>query len=170
MLRKILATSILVIASTMSFCAQAKAGTADVPFSGNVAPMCTFSNISPGTLATGSLSNYLEGSKSFGTQGSVDLLCNGPATVSVSEPVDNGSTGPSKFPGTYFGSIITAGANSAGSPKAISNKWQGVTNTKLSISPVTTTNIKVSVIRDEGSGKTIQAGLYKFKTTLTSTP
>jgi hypothetical protein len=170
MFRKILVTSVLVMASTLGFCAQAKAETIDVPFSGTIAPKCTFSNVSAGTLAPGSSPNYLEGSKSFGTQGSVDLFCNTAATVKVGEPADNGSTGPSTFTGSYYGSIITVGAKNAGSPQAISEGWQGVTATSLSISPVTTTNIKVSVIRDAGTGKTIQAGNYKFKTTLTSTP
>jgi hypothetical protein len=170
MSRKILVASVLVIASAIGFCPQAKAGTADIPFSGTIAPTCTFSNVSAGTLAVGSPSNHLEGSTTAGTQGSVNLFCNTTATVKVGDPVDNGSTGPSTFSGPFYGSLITAGTNTAGSPQAVTNKWNGVSASTLTISPVTTTNIKVSVVRDEGTGKTIQAGLYKFKTTLTSTP
>jgi hypothetical protein len=168
MSRKILVASVLIIASAIGFCAQAKAETVDVPFSGTIAPKCTFSNVTAGTLAQGSQTYYLEGSTTAGTQGSVDLFCNTAATVKVSEPADNGSTGPSTFNGPFYGSLISTSANTAGSPQAITNKWKGVTAATLSISPVTKTTIKVSVVRD--SVTTLQAGVYKFKTTLTSTP
>jgi hypothetical protein len=168
MSRKILAASVLVIASAISFCAQAKAETVDVPFSGTIAPKCTFSNVVAGTLAPGSSGNLLEGSTSFGTQGSVNIFCNTAATVSVSEPVDNGSTGPSTFANGYDGAIIAAGKSTAGSPRAITNAWQGVSATSLLIPTITTTNIKVSMLKDAGS--TLQAGDYSFKVTLTSTP
>jgi hypothetical protein len=170
MSRKILVASVLVIASAIGFCAPVKAETADVPFNGTIAPKCTFTNVTAGTLAIGTLNSYLEGSSQHGTQGSATLSCNTSATLTVGEPVDLGGTGPTKFTGPFMGSLITTGTTTAGSPKAIANKWQGVTNSSLSISPITNTNIKVSVVQDAGTGVTIQAGTYKFKTTLTSTP
>jgi hypothetical protein len=169
MSRHILAATLLVLASAIGFCSQVKAETVDVPFSGTIAPKCTFSNVVAGTLAQGSSGNLLEGSASFGTQGSVNIFCNTSATVSVGEPADNGSTGPSTFnPAGYGGSIIAVGANIAGSPNAIAKSWQSVSATSLSVSPITTTNIKVSVLRD--ATVTLQAGTYSVKATLTSTP
>jgi hypothetical protein len=166
---KIFVASILAIASAISFCTQAKAETTDVSFDGNIVPKCTFSNVIAGTLATGSSKSLIEGSKSYGTQGSVDLLCNTNATVTIGEPSNKGGTGPSTFTGAYYGSLITIGTNTAGSKQAVVKAWQGVTKSSLSISTSTLTNIKVSMVRDTGSAE-VQAGTYSFTTTLTSTP
>jgi hypothetical protein len=169
MSRKILITSLLAIASAIGFCAQAKAETVDVPFSGTIAPKCVFSNVVSGTLAQGSYPGLIEGSGANGAKGSVDVLCNIASTVSVSEPVNDGSTGLSVFDGSYEGSVIELGSNRAGSPKAILNGiGGGVTATSVSVNSGTTARIKVNVIKQ--STLPLLAGDYKFKVTLTSTP
>jgi hypothetical protein len=167
MFRKILISSILAISSAISFCAQAQAETQDVTFSGNIPFKCTFNNVKSGTLKVGYKPNFIEGSKSFGTMGSVDISCNAVATVSVSDPVDTGSA--STLTGPYSGSIIANGTSTAGSTTAISNSWQGVSNSTLKINPGTTT-IQVSVIKDAGDGNSLKAGDYKIKTTVTAVP
>ncbi|MEN8444460.1 MAG: hypothetical protein ABG776_05540 [Cyanobacteria bacterium J06555_13] len=78
------------IATASGAFAQAAPADATVNFTGTVGSVCIFSNPVDGTLAD--IGGSLAANEVDGTRGSVDLDCTGDADVTVSEPIDNGST------------------------------------------------------------------------------
>jgi hypothetical protein len=157
MLYRTLFASMLVFASTIMFSAQANAETSDVNFDGTIAPKCTFSNIIPGTLSAGS-PQFMSGNNA---QGSVTIFCNTPATVSVADPVDNGTTGSTSFnwlPALIYNPVTN---NVAGSPS-----YGGGT---LNIASGSLTGLVVNMGL-QTTDPAFKAGDYKFNVKVTSTP
>lgn len=170
MSRRAIIRAAVVLVGAFGFAGMAKAGTVDVPFSGNIPATCTFGTATPGALALGSSPNLLEASSTAGTSGQVTVSCNTTATLTVGEPTRTGGTGATNLDsGNYYGAIISDGTSTAGSAHAVSVGWQGVSAGSLNIAPGNAT-INVSMVRDAGAGVVIGAGTYNYKVTITSTP
>jgi hypothetical protein len=87
--RSSLIASALTVTGIAATAIGALAETGTVDFSGNVGQVCSFSNSQPGTLVK---DNYSPNNLYTSANGSISLNCNSGAVVSVSVPVDNGSS------------------------------------------------------------------------------
>jgi hypothetical protein len=163
--------TLFLIAEAFGIFIPAQAGPLTVPFSGTVASKCVFGVPRLGILAVGAHPNQLEASAGFGSVGSVEISCNTAATVTVSDPVDSGSTGGTNFNSPYYGSYIQSGVKIANSPIARVNHWP-IASAQTSI-PITAgamnVPINVGMVR-RTNDLAIQSGSYTYKVTITSTP
>ncbi len=153
MLRKLAALSILAIAGTLAFSATAKAQI--VPFEGTLAKQCTFGTSSTGTLNFPNNLSFTSNNAS-GAPGRVDVTCNSPAILSV--------TNISQTAGTTTSFTLNASA-------AVSSG----TATNVSSSSAATTSLGVGtetviVHMDGTSPSIITADTYNFNVTLVATP
>ncbi len=153
MLRKLAALSILAIAGSLAFSTTAKAQTVDVPFTGTLAPQCTFGTATPGTLT-------FTNSQSFtsGTAGSVSVTCN---TANSSLRVSNVAYGSGTTNTGY-----TFNASAATNPGTASYT-NGTAGTPVTIGVGTLTT---SVTMNGSNSGIITAGSYTFNVTLEAAP
>lgn len=151
--------------ATASSALGAAAQTADVPFSGTVAESCTFSNIVAGTLGLSGDGTDLGTAETGGVQGTVDLSCNGDATISVAAPTftssASGGNDITTFTAYAATSTVTEGANTADSAGA--TFVFGAANT---ITAATTFNVAMAATTDD----VLPTDTYNFTVTVTATP
>jgi hypothetical protein len=161
----------ILVTGVFGIAALANAGPITVPFSGTVPPKCVFGVPTAGTLVVGARPNQLEASGDRGSLGVVNISCNTAATVTVGDPVNNGSTGGTNFNSPFYGAYIQVGSKLANSPQAKINAWpRSISLPSLPIAAgAVNTSIKVGMAR-RTTASAIQAGNYMFKVTLTSTP
>ncbi|MBW4572219.1 MAG: hypothetical protein KME31_30780 [Tolypothrix carrinoi HA7290-LM1] len=159
MIRHLLMSSALILASTVTFATKAYAE--DAGASGTVTGNCTFYNAVPGELILNSGGTILQ-SENGGTPASVLIDCNNAATLTISKPEQ--TDGTTKF---LDPQQLTATATSTNLPNNINVSSDGSTGTI----PADTQEGKiiVNMKADNGSNK-ISAGKYSFTVTLTASP
>ncbi|MGI2905561.1 hypothetical protein [Tolypothrix sp. VBCCA 56010] len=157
MIRHLLMSSALILASTVTFATKAYAE--DAGASGTVTGNCTFYNAVPGELILNSSGTILQ-SENGGTPASVLIDCNNAATLTISTPKQTDGT-------TIDPQQLTATATSTNLPN-INVSSNGSGNGDI---PADTQEGKiiVNMKADNGSNK-ISAGKYSFTVTLTASP
>jgi hypothetical protein len=170
MLLRTLCGATLLISGVIGIATQANAGPITVPFSGTVTPKCVFGVPSDGILAAVQ-PNQLEASAVAGSIAIVTISCNTAATLTVGDPINTSGKGGIHYDSPYYGAYIQSGFNLANSPTAKVISWP--TPSAQTFLPVAAgavnSSIKVGMIHRTKFGA-FQAGNYKFKVTLTSTP
>jgi hypothetical protein len=163
--------TLILLAEVFGVFTSAQAGSITAPFSGTVAPKCVFGVPNAGILVIGAQPNQLEASAGFGSVGSVVISCNTAAAVTVSDPVNSGSSGGTNFNSPYYGAYIQSGVKIANSPIARANNWpMASAQTSIPImAGAMNFPISVGMVR-RTSDAAIQSGGYIFKVTITSTP
>jgi hypothetical protein len=130
-----------------------------VNFSGTVAPTCAFSNVQNGLLGVEANPAMLSENGAGGMPGFVDLACNSGAQVSVTLPVNNGSS--VALTPTWQGATAQTSAGQAFQDP------NGSTPQSL-VGPVQET-VRVGMYLINGSTP-IPAGTYNYNVTVTATP
>ncbi len=160
MIRYLLLSSGFILASTLTFTASANAQ--EVFASGIVAKSCTFTQSVPGELILNSGGTTL--TSTGGTPAKVDINCNGDATLTISEPVQNSGSGTTVF------TTLSATANNGVLGLNVSSKSASPGNILAKSKDENAIGtIEVNMVADNGSQK-ISPGKYNFTVTLTSTP
>jgi hypothetical protein len=103
-----------IAASILGVSGAAVAESVDVPFSGTVAGACSFASVTPGTLVETGV--WLDGGESAGTNGSLQVTCNGAATISIANPT-SGAPIPNQG-GIYSRMYATTGTMTSGNALA----------------------------------------------------
>ena len=137
--------------------AFAQAVSEDVNFDGLVGNACTFSNPQDGSLTD-------NGSLSSNAPGSVDLLCTGGASLSVSLPNDNGSSPDISATAPNMEASVENQAQGI----FANNSLNGGSNPSFIGGPVNTT-LEVNMFIDANGGF-VPAGSYNYTVTVTATP
>ncbi|MGB7444152.1 MAG: hypothetical protein WA919_24055 [Coleofasciculaceae cyanobacterium] len=157
MLNKFVAFCLLSLGATFSLATAVRAEQVELNLSGTVAPQCSFSNSSDGTLAfdfeanPSLLASQLEG----GSPAEVTVTCNAPASLEISAPTQ--TSGPQVIGGSY-------------SAIASSNIGSTQSNNNLFL-PEGATPLEVSVdLEIDGNGNLLKPGNYTYEVTLTVTP
>ncbi|RCJ28299.1 hypothetical protein A6S26_12265 [Nostoc sp. ATCC 43529] len=157
MIRRSLLTAALIIVGSAALAPKTMAQTADVPFTGSVAGVCNFDQITPGKLGLNQVTNptALAGGFPGGAFGKVFVSCNQGARVSISKPQQTG--GPSFTPSYSVGII---------------NSPFGSTDSQIGNSVLLPSGsglpLDIDMIVDKGS--TLVPGNYSYITTLTIVP
>ncbi|MBG1265283.1 hypothetical protein [Nostoc sp. WHI] len=156
MIRHSLLTAALIIVSSAALAPKTMAQTADVPFTGNVAGVCNFDQITPGRLGLNQPTNptALAGGFPGGAFGKVLVSCNQGARVSISQPQQTG--GPGFTPVFSVGNI--------NSPFGNTSSQGGF----LSLPPGGGLPLDIDMIVDKGTP--LVPGNYSYVTTLTIVP
>jgi hypothetical protein len=156
MLRRSLFACALMLAGVVGFASSAKAApttdTATVQLAIDLPTSCSFGSVAntPGALKLGTTDSTF----TTDTPATIDISCNGAATLSVAAPVlAASSTGSSTFTATSTATLGTKNATDG-----------------ASTSIDATDNGTISVSMDATSTTTIQAGLYNFDIVLTTAP
>jgi hypothetical protein len=157
MIHRTLLTSALIIAAIVAVGESAFAQTADIPFTGNVNGACNFGAVTPGTMAPNMPTNPTELAAGHpgGIMGKVSVICNQPARVAVSAPVQTGGPTftPIKSEG-YLKSPVGSTMSMGGSPLLLP------TGNSIPL------DIDARVVKDSP----LVPGTYNYKVTLTITP
>jgi len=179
MIHRLVLTSGLMLAGAVAFSPKAFAQSVDVMFNGNIGPECSFAAPVPGTLVYSGqdFSNTITSDAPGGVSGKVDVSCNTPARIQISNArfVSFTPTNPqfeqppfppggqdfqarAKVPGAetlYFG---YGGGGNSPSPD-------------IPLFPTPTPTLRQTVEVDLSvNGGNYQAGNYQYAVTLTITP
>ncbi|MBG1245502.1 hypothetical protein [Nostoc sp. NZL] len=157
MIRRSLLTAALIIVGSAALAPKTMAQTADVPFTGNVAGVCNFDQITPGKLGLNQQTNPTALAAMFpgGVFGKVIVSCNQGARVSISQPQQTG--GPGFTPMFSVGEI--------NSPFGSTSSQGGGS---LPLPPGGGLPLDINMIVDKGSP--LVPGSYSYVTTLTIVP
>ena len=163
MIRHLLISSAFILASTVTFAANANAEDGSAGANGTVTDNCTFYGVVPGELIVNSGGTILQ-SANGGTPASVLIDCNNAATLTISKPKQNiieaGTT-------NFLDTQLTATATSSNLPNI------NITSSNASIGniPADTQEGKIIVNMEANNGSNkISAGKYSFTVTLTASP
>jgi hypothetical protein len=162
MIRHLLISSAFILASSVTFAANANAEDGSAGANGTVTDNCTFYGVVPGELIVNSGGTILQ-SANGGTPASVLIDCNNAATLTISKPKQNIETGTTKFLDTQ----LTATATSPNLP----NINVSSSNASIGNIPADTQEGKIIVNMEANNGdQKISAGKYSFTVTLTASP
>lgn len=152
--------------------AAAQTATAVIPFSGSIVPQCIFSNQTPGTLAASG--NALVSSGGTGANAAnVDLECNAPSTLSISNPVLDGTLPPSPLAliVTTAAAVLNASAVAACSSNTATVTVAASTCNGPSTLPILSlTPTPLTVHMTAQGSSSLPAGTYNYRVTLTANP
>ena len=170
LLASVIAASGLVVSATGAF-AQAAPANGDVNFMGTVGSVCTFSNMSNGTLVGGG--SFLESANPLNTTnppgsavGNIDLDCTGNVEISVGLPQDNGSTTDLLPTANAYGATV---ADSSSGFLAGADVFSGTPSSNSSgtiFGPFNDT-LSVGMYIDAGF---VPEGAYNYNVVVTATP
>ena len=170
LLASVIAASGLVVSATGAF-AQAAPANGDVNFTGTVGSVCTFSNMSNGTLAGNG--GRLESADPFvgapapgSAVGNIDVDCTGDVIISVGLPQDNGSTTDLLPTAAGYGTVV---ADSNSNFIAAHDMFGGTINEIPSgtlFGPYNET-LSVGMFIDAGF---VPEGAYNYNVVVTATP
>jgi len=158
MVRRSLLTAALVFVGSLALAPKTMAQTVDVPFTGNISGACSFGQVTPGSLGVNQPTNptALAGGFPGGVFGRVSVICNTPASVVTSPPVQ--TAGPAFSPiNTPMSAVRVANGGS----------WS-VNGSPLWLGTGGAIPLEVDMYIDKGS--TLTPGTYNYKVTLTITP
>ena len=158
MVRRSLFTAALIFMGSLALAPKTMAQTVDVPFTGNVNGACSFGQVTPGSLGLNQQTNptALAGGFTGGAFGKVSVICNTPASVITSPPVQ--TAGPTFSPiNTPMSAVRVANGGS----------WS-MNGSPLRLGTGVSLPLEVDMYIDKGSALT--PGTYNYKVTLTITP
>jgi hypothetical protein len=156
MLRRSLCVSAVILAGVVGFAGSAKAQTADVLFNGAVLSACALTPTA-GTLIPDAEGTVLSSSEGTGAlSGTVTVLCNNSATISVAQPVPLLAT-PTPD-GIELASELRVGGSTI----------TGLLGNTLNILALETVVADVDMTATLASG--LPAGVYNYSVTVTATP
>jgi hypothetical protein len=158
LIRASVIASVLTAAGIIANTTNAFAADQVVNFQGNVPATCTFSNVVNGTLGIAA-PDQLSEAGAGGAAGSVDLTCNSNAQVSVSLPVDNGSSPAITPTFAYAGAATSAGT-------ATNDTGAGSVPVNVTGPIQETLSVGMYVVN---GGVPIPAGTYNYNVTVTAT-
>jgi hypothetical protein len=158
MLRKVVASTLILGSTVLLNAPTVQAQSTDVQFNVSVATNCIFQQNKPGVLAISS-GSVLTANNSTGTQGSVGFVCSGPANITVSAPRQ--VAGP-----TFTPSACSAAISRPSGAVVAQVTTCGGTSSPGAISGQDTLNVDMSV----ASSSLIPAGDYSYSVTLTIAP
>ncbi len=149
----------LFIALTSIFAFTINANADEASAEAEVESNCIFFGAEPGELAVNDNGTILS-SSTGGKSATVEIDCSGAATVTISKPSPNSSTGST----TFSAENLSATATSSILSKSI-NSGESAT-----IEAESTGTIKVDMQASTGSSTKITPGTYSFTVTITATP
>ena len=157
------------LVNTFIFATTANAEEGSASASGTVADFCNLGNPIDGNLGVNDPSNptTLSSSAAGGRAATVDITCNGDATLTISKPIQtkflSGKTAFSSENLTATAKNSTFGVNVTSEDNSTSK------NIFASSSGIADMTLEVNMEARNGS-QTISSGEYKFTVTITSTP
>jgi hypothetical protein len=169
MIRHLLITSAFLLVNTFIFATTANAEEGSANASGMVADFCNLGNPIDGNLGVNAPSNptTLSSSASGGRAATVDITCNGDATLTISKPVQTKFlSGKTEFSDE---NLTATAKNSTFGVNVNSESISTSTNIFPGTSGVADMTLEVNMEARNGTQK-ISPGDYKFTVTITSTP
>lgn len=162
MIRRFILASAMSLGGSVAIASTAMAQSVDINFSGVVQGRCSFNTPTAGTLVTdgpgGSGPQYrLDSSAPGGAPGQVTVICNQPAGLGVSAPIQ--TAGPS------VGGFVEARVESPVGSTGASGGYGGSFPLPPGSTPLT-----VHMKAESGPNGPLQPGNYGYKVTLTVTP
>ena len=156
MIRNSLFAVTLAVAGATGFATQATAQSIDVPFTGVVQGTCSFNNLVPGVMVSGSqgpTNSQLDTRGPGGSSGAVAVICNQPANLIIGNAVQ--TAGPSFPVGFVDVDVQSSDGGSAPGGQSL-------------FLPPGQTQLSVDMWID--SPETIPAGNYGYNVSLTVVP
>jgi hypothetical protein len=160
MLRRLVASTLVMGSAVALSTPSANAQSVNVPFSGTMPSNCTFGTPTPGVLVPDG-SAALVANLTKGTLGSVSLQCTSPANITVSAPIQTSGPGISLPPGGCVAAILRPGG-----AILASNTSCGGTGIPVQVSGTNNLTVVMSVASD----RPIPPGDYAYNVTLTIAP
>jgi len=172
----------LVLTSAVAFSPKAFAQSVDVPFEANIGPQCSFAAPVPGRLVyrgepggPGSITSDAPG----GVSGQVDVSCNVPASIQITDArfisftPTNPDPGRPPLPPEGFGNNLEARATVPGAETLYEGPAEGgdAPSPSMPIFPgPQQPPLRQTVKVDLSIGDTPEAGIYQYAVTLTIAP